>query len=434
LPPRHFAAPPAPKWVIICATVGAQSALKRARIFERSAGRGGCVRLEPARIASRSWTETPASRGLAVLALLFVFLVGVKGLGDGITLLGRDSLDAFFSATSNPFIGLMVGLLATTLVQSSSVTTSMIVGLVAAPTDALPVSIAVPMIMGANIGTTVTNTIVSLAHMNRRDEFRRAFAVATCPDFFNFITVLLLLPLELATGFLQRTATAISSRISHVGGVELDNPLKDALGLALAPIKGALGAISSGRVTAVLLILVSGTLIYVALFVIVRVMRASMEERVESFVTRALGRSVLLSMLVGIVATVMVQSSSITTSLLVPLAGAGLITLRQAFPITVGANIGTTVTALLASMAVTGPHAEAALTIALVHLLFNVTGTIMILPVPFMRNLPLAAASRLADVAARSRKWALAYVVGLFYLLPAILALANEFLWQSGRP
>lgn len=387
------------------------------------------MRLKPAQRPGRTWTDSGLARILAVLGLLFVFLAGVKGLGDGITLLGRDALDAFFSATSNPFIGLIVGLLATTLVQSSSVTTAMIVGLVAAPTDPLPVASAVPMIMGANIGTTVTNTIVSLAHMGRRDEFRRAFAVATCHDFFNFITVAILLPIELATGFLQRTATAVASNIGHVSGVELDNPLKDALSLVLAPVKGAIGAVSSGRGTAILLILVSGILIYAALFFIVRVMRSSMEERVESFVTRALGRSVLLSMVVGVVATVMVQSSSITTALLVPLAGAGLITLREAFPITVGANIGTTVTALLASMAASGPNAEAALTIALVHLLFNLSGSVLILPIPFMKNLPLAAATGLATVAARSRKWALVYVLGLFYLLPALLALADQVFW-----
>ena len=107
-----------------------------------------------------------------VLLLLFVFLLGVKGLGDGFKLLGRDLLDAFFTATENPFVGLIVGVLATTLVQSSSVSTSMIVGLVAAPETPLPLANAVPMIMGANIGTTVTNTIVALAHMGRREEFR----------------------------------------------------------------------------------------------------------------------------------------------------------------------------------------------------------------------------------------------------------------------
>ena len=150
-------------------------------------------------------------KAAAVLVFLSIFLTGIKGLGDGFKSLGSEVLDVFFTSTSNPLIGLMVGILATTLMQSSSVTTSLIVGLVAAPDNPLPIANAVPMIMGANIGTTVTNTIVSLAHMGRRDEFVRAFSIATCHDFFNFMTVAVLLPLELATGFLTKTA---SSRVS----------------------------------------------------------------------------------------------------------------------------------------------------------------------------------------------------------------------------
>lgn len=383
--------------------------------------------LKPSR-PSRPVTQTALFRVAAVLALLFVFLVGVHGLGDGFKLLGRDFLESFFAATSNPFIGLMVGLLATTVVQSSSVTTAMIVGLVAAPEDPLPIANAVPMIMGANIGTTVTNTIVSLAHMGRREEFRRAFAVATCHDFFNFLTVAILLPLELATGYLRKLATAIAAQIGHVSGVQYDSPLKHALVAVFAPIKAAGAVLFAGRGQAIFLIIASGVLIYVALVLVVRVMRSAMEQRVESFITRALGKHVLLSLLIGAVATVMVQSSSITTALLVPLAGAGLITLQQAFPITVGANIGTTVTALLASLAASGPNALAGLTIALVHLLFNATGALLILPVPFMRRIPLTAAQGLANVAARSRRWAVGYVLGLFYLLPASLALVNRLL------
>ena len=123
-----------------------------------------------------------AQRVTTVLLLLFVFLVGVRGLGDGFKLLGKDLLDVFFAATENPFIGLMVGILATTLVQSSSVSTSMIVGLVAAPENPLPVANAIPMIMGANIGTTVTNTVVSLAHMGRPEEFGAACAYLCSAD------------------------------------------------------------------------------------------------------------------------------------------------------------------------------------------------------------------------------------------------------------
>ncbi len=134
-----------------------------------------------------------------------------------------------------------------------------------------------------------------------------------------------------------------------------------------------------------------------------------------------------VSMLLGAVVTVMVQSSSITTSLLVPLAGAGLLTLEQAFPVTIGANVGTTVTALLATLAVSGANAHAGVEIALVHVLFNLSGRALIYPVPFIRRLPLVAARSLAKSAVESRKWALLYVVGLFYGLPAILVVLNKF-------
>jgi sodium-dependent phosphate cotransporter len=173
-------------------------------------------------------------------------------------------------------------------------------------------------------------------------------------------------------------------------------------------------------------ILVSVVLIFIALLLIVKVMRAAMVQRVEIVISRVFDRHVILAMIVGVVVTVMVQSSSITTSLLVPLAGAGILTLQQAFPITLGANIGTTVTALLAALAATGQNAAAGLTIALVHLLFNLTATVLIYPVKRIRNIPLAAARKLADIAVESRKWALVYVVLLFYVLPAFFAFLNS--------
>jgi sodium-dependent phosphate cotransporter len=371
--------------------------------------------------------STSIQKTLTILGLLFVFLMGIQCLGDGFKLLGRDLLNAFFATTENPFLGLMVGILATTLVQSSSVTTAMIVGLVAAPENPLPIANAVPMVMGANIGTTVTNTMVSLAHVARPDEFRRAFSVATCHDFFNFIAVAVLLPLELMTGFLRSTAVTLASSYGTIGGIQYESPLKNLLKMAIDPIKQLVEWLLQGqRGQAVLLILVSGVMIVSALFLLVAVMKSATESRVESFITRSLGRSALLSMLVGAIVTVMVQSSSITTSLLVPLAGAGLLSLEYAFPVTLGANVGTTVTALLATLAVTGPNATAGVEIALVHVLFNLSGIALIYPVRSIRRLPLMAAQRLAEVAVKSRKWALIYVLGLFYGLPAALVILSR--------
>jgi sodium-dependent phosphate cotransporter len=362
-------------------------------------------------------------RALAVAALLFVFLCGIKALGDGFKLLGKDALDAFFSATDNPFIALMVGILGTTLVQSSSVSTSMIVALVAAPDNPLPLANAIPMVMGANIGTTVTNTLASMAHMTRREEFRRAFAVATCHDFFNFMTVAVLLPIELTTHYLQRSATYITAHLGDLGGVTYESPLKAALKTAVSPVKRLAEALfDSQQAQAILIILFAAVAIVVSLLFLVRTMRTAVGSGIELFITRFLGRSLLLSVVAGIMVTVAVQSSSITTSLLVPLAGAGIVTLEAAFPVTVGANIGTTVTALLASLATSGANAGAGLTIAVVHLLFNLTGTLMILPFPPLRRIPMIAARRLADLAVNSRQWAVVYVMILFYGLPALFA------------
>ncbi|MFO7893166.1 MAG: Na/Pi symporter [Longimicrobiales bacterium] len=375
----------------------------------------------------RTWTEHPAVRAGVVIALLYIFLVGVNGLGSGFKLLSRDFVDNFFTATENPFLALMVGILATTLVQSSSVTTSLIVGLVAAPENPLPVANAIPMIMGANIGTTVTNTIASMAHIGWKEEFRRAFAVATCHDWFNYLAVLLLLPLELLTGFLSKSAHALAGLLGGLGGAEYESPIKGAIKAGGAPIQHGIEALApTAGWAATLYILVSAVLIYVALVTIVKVMRSSMHSRVESMVTQAFENSAIIAMAVGVLATVMVQSSSITTSLLVPLAGAGILTLAQAFPITLGANVGTTVTALLAALAATGEHASAGLTIALAHLIFNLSGILLIYPWERTRNLPLRAAQMLADIATRSKLLAIGYVLILFYGIPAMFAILGH--------
>ena len=364
-----------------------------------------------------------------VVVLLFLFLVGIRGLGEGFKGLGKDVLDSFFMATENPFMGLVVGMLATTLVQSSSVTTSMIVALVAAPDNPLPIQNAIPMIMGANIGTTVTATIVSLAHMGRPQEFRRAFEAATCHDFFNFITVGVLLPLELVTGYLSKSSHAIASAVGSGGPGKLPNPIKEATKIGLKPVEAVLGALSSNdKVVAVLMIIVSGLIIFGMLALIVKTLRVLAASRMKAYLTRSIGHSGPVGIVVGIVVTVMVQSSSITTSVLVPLAAAGMITLPQVFPITLGANVGTTITAILASMAAPAATAHLAVQIAMVHLLFNLSGIALIYPIERIRRIPMAMSEWLAGVAVKSKRNAVVFVLGVFYGLPALLVFVTRYI------
>ena len=376
---------------------------------------------------ARQPPSSALTRLVTVLLLLFGFLIGVKGLGEGFKLLGGDFLELIFATTENPLIGLVVGILATTIVQSSSVTTSMIVGLVAAPESPLPLANAVPMIMGANIGTTVTATVVSLAHMGRREEFEGAFPVAVCHDVFNYLTVLLLLPLELATGFLQGIAVWLGSLLEGSAGFDYDSPFATALSATLDPVEQlAAWAFPGLQAQGVALITFAAVLIFGSLFLLVKVMRSLVRTRVELLVTNVLGSSAVLSMLVGLAVTVMMQSSSITTSLLVPLGAAGLLKLEQALPITIGANIGTTVTALLAALAVSGPNAIFGLEIALVHLMFNLTGTLIIYPLKITRSIPLKLARQVTALAIRSRKLTLFWIATLFYGVPALLLFVNR--------
>jgi sodium-dependent phosphate cotransporter len=372
---------------------------------------------------------SPLVRAAAIAFLLYVFLLGIKGLSEGFELLGSDVLDRFFQATENPFIGLIVGLFATTVMQSSSVTTSMVVALVAAPDTPLPLANAVPRIMGANIGTTVTSVLVSLGHIGRPEEFRRAFPVALCHDLFNYFAVLVLLPLELATGFLRRTATALAALVEDVGGVTYRSPIRSVLDAGYGPVEALTEAVFAARPgQALFLIVLSGAMIFLALFLLVRLMRAAAHGRIEAMVTSLLDSHALVGMVIGVVVTVMVQSSSLTTSLLVPLAAAGLLRLEQAFPVTLGANMGTTVTAFMAALAVSGPNAAAGLEIALVHLLFNVTGIVLVYPVPAIRAIPLRLAVALTGLGLRSRRTLIVGVVGAFYGVPALILLVSRLL------
>ena len=161
---------------------------------------------------------------LLVVLSLYFFLVSIGLLGKAFKGFGKDFAENLLQTTSNPFVALFVGILATSLVQSSSTTTSIVVGMVAG--GVLTVGNAVPVIMGANIGTTVTNTLVSLGHITRREEFKRAVSGATVHDFFNLICVAILFPIELATGFLQKSATFLSTAFVNVGGIKFTSPIK----------------------------------------------------------------------------------------------------------------------------------------------------------------------------------------------------------------
>ncbi|HSJ27728.1 MAG TPA: Na/Pi symporter [Acidimicrobiia bacterium] len=375
--------------------------------------------METATGPGRRRTTTVWLRGLAVVGFLFLFLVGVKSLETGINAFGADVAERLFDMVASPIAALSAGILATVLVQSSSVSTATIVGLVGS--GALTLGTAVPMIMGANIGTTVTNTLASLGHIRQGQEFRRAFAGATIHDFFNVIAVILLLPLELLTGFLSRSAAYLTEvftdgKVSSVSAPG-SSPIKDAIGFPIGLVSDLLDSMAAASVLRGIVFLVFGLgLIFLALSSITRNMRLLMAGRIEASLNAMLGKGAGIgAMVAGMLITISVQSSSITTSVLIPLVAAGILTLENAYPVTLGANVGTTITALLASVAADRPEA---LTIALTHTLFNLTGILILYPVPRVRNIPIRLARRLAEVAQEHKQLVFVYVIVAFIVLP----------------
>jgi solute carrier family 34 (sodium-dependent phosphate cotransporter) len=360
----------------------------------------------------------PAARAVLVVFLLYMFLVGVKLLESGVKGLGDETAGGLFDGITNPLAALFVGILATVLVQSSSVTTATIVGLVAA--GQLPMDIAVPMILGANIGTSVTNTIVSLAHARRDEEFRLAFTAATMHDFFNLIAVAILLPLELATGILHRAAAWMAGLLPGGSDATFDSPIKGAVKWGANQFQQVIETfLSSETALGITFIVVGIAIIFVALTFITKNMRVLIAARIERSVNAALARSGLVGIAVGILVTVAVQSSSITTSILVPIVASGMLLVRNAYPITLGANIGTTVTALIAALA-TG--SIDGMTIALVHLLFNALGILITYPWGKIRYVPVVLAEKLAEIAVK-RKWVAVVYTGIVFIVIPIVGI-----------
>lgn len=362
------------------------------------------------------------SKIAAVVILLYLFLVSIGLMGAAFKGFGKDFAENLIRTTSNPFVGLFIGILATSLVQSSSTTTSVVVGIVGA--GGLTIQNAIPIIMGANIGTTVTNTLVSLGHVGRRDEFRRAIAAATVHDFFNLICVIFLFPFELLTGYLEKSATFLSSVFSGIGGVKFVSPVKLATKPAVGMIKEFAKWLTNADLSAyILMTILSFIILFAALYFIVKVMNSLVISRVEIALDNVISKTPVMGVCAGLIFTIAVQSSSITTSLLIPLVAAGVLRVEGAFPITVGANIGTTTTAILASFA-TGNIS--AIIIAFAHFMFNLTGTLVIYPISIFRKIPIRLAKRFGALASVKKRYAAMYVVGVFFIVPTLLILVSN--------
>uniref|UniRef100_A0A6Q2XIN9 Sodium-dependent phosphate transport protein 2A n=1 Tax=Esox lucius TaxID=8010 RepID=A0A6Q2XIN9_ESOLU len=418
-----------------------------------------------------------------LLLLLFFFVCSLDTLSSAFQLAGGKVAGDIFKdnvVLSNPVAGLVVGILVTVLVQSSSTSTSIIVSLVSS--GLLEVRSAVPIIMGSNIGTSVTNTIVALMQAGERNEFKRAFAGATIHDCFNWLSVLVLLPLEVATGLMTRLAKVIVSSFNIQSGedapellkvitepvtkliIQLDKRVITSIAMGDESMRNrslvkhwchsdlvtvlttpSLITLITGNSTpgrhlfvdahlsdlTVGLILLAGSLalLCTCLVLLVKLLNSLLQGQVAKVIQKVINTDLpypfgwlagYLAMFVGAGMTFVVQSSSVFTSALTPLIGIGVISLERAYPLTLGSNIGTTTTALLAALASPGDKLEAAIQIALCHFFFNILGILLWYPIPVTR-LPVRMARALGERTSKYRWFAVLYLLVCFLLLPSLV-------------
>uniref|UniRef100_A0A671WEP3 Sodium-dependent phosphate transport protein 2B n=1 Tax=Sparus aurata TaxID=8175 RepID=A0A671WEP3_SPAAU len=441
-----------------------------------------------------------------LLGLLYLFICSLDVLSSAFQLVGGKAAGDIFqdnAVLGNPVAGLVIGVLVTVLVQSSSTSSSIVVSMVSS--GLLDVQSAVPIIMGANIGTSVTNTIVAMMQAGDRNEFRRAFAGATVHDFFNWLSVLILLPLEVATGVLYKLTQVLIDSFNIQSGedapdllnvitdpltdsiVELDKsvitgiatgdpaarnmslikrwckkeentlvPSADPSSCSISPF--TLRHLNANHLSdrpfagkhifasttlsdlAVGLILLALSLLCLCtcLILIVKLLNSMLKGQVAVVIKKVLNTDFpfpfgwvtgYIAIVVGAGMTFIVQSSSVFTSAITPLVGIGVISLERAYPLTLGSNIGTTTTAILAAMASPGETLANSLQIALCHFFFNIMGILLWYPIPFMR-VPIRLARGLGNHTAKYRWFAALYLFLCFLVLPLTVFGLSIAGWQ----
>ena len=435
--------------------------------------------------------KTMMIRTFTIISSLYAFLFGLDMMGSSFKALSGKNIGELFTQINNPIAGLIVGILVTVMLQSSSTTTSIIVSMVGA--DLVNTKQAIPLIMGANIGTSVTNTIVSHGHVHNKEEFQKAFSGATIHDIFNLMCVSVMLPIEIITeqfdsGFLFMSSDAITTSVINLKGLKFKSPLKFIVAplvkmlisidkkIIAANAKGCVecdyitnststtseeisgcwnldhdecyttekwvekyqegDVIKSGLFShlgdtggGVLSLFISLGILCIALYKIVStlhriILQGRGRGKILDVIVNVLTKNGLASILFGMLLTISVQSSSITTSTFTPLVGLSIISLEQMLPLTLGANLGTTCTAFIASLVT---ESRNAVQIAVCHFMFNLTGVVLFYPIPQIRQLPIAGAKRLGAVVTTYKSFGILYTSYVFVIVPLLLLVISYF-------
>lgn len=413
---------------------------------------------------------------VGLCACTYFFLFGLDLLGTGAKVLSGCRGGVLFESSSiNPISSVMLAALTTALLQSSSTTTGIVVALVS--DKAVTVEQGIYMVMGANIGTTITNDIVSMAQFSNRDEFERAFGAACLHDVFNLLTVAVLLPFEALTGYLEVVTKLIVDGAETKKGDDWEGPMelyvkpltrklimsnkKAILGVAedqkectdyypttcvdgLPQSKftchlGFVGCDDEGcpawfkegatlthdQVAGGVSVAMALIVCYVCVFGMMAIAQWLLRGLTTRVVHKVVNVNGYFSIALGAGLTMLLQSSSLTTACLTPWVGIGVVRLEQMYPLTLGANIGTTLSSILSALVASGLDP---LQVALAHLFFNITGVLLWYPIPHLRRLPIFLGRQLGKAVRVTRSFSIFYILFVYFLFPLIVLGISELM------
>lgn len=296
------------------------------------------------------------------------------GLALSINAISGAAIQHVHLELTSVMAGLAAGIFATTLLQSSTLSSMLIV--TAASTGVITPEVAIATVLGANLGTTFTPCVASFFFLRSREEFRITQEVAAQHFWFNALGVLTVLPLELAFHPLEKITA----------NIELGN-------ISKLPVSMDVGTFAWWKLALGLVLLAAG------MHWVKRRSALLIRGVGHPFLDRTNGTGDAIGLLTGVAMTAAMRHSSATVVTVQSMAASRSISRTHRMCVILGANIATTLSAVLAALVLNSP---VALQVAMVHLLFNLFGTLIVLLVPPARNLIDFLARGTAAVAAYS--------------------------------
>jgi len=346
-----------------------------------------------------------------VLISFYFFVASIVFIKESIVLIGLDQVQSLVNAVDDTLTGVFAGWFGTALLQSSGAFDSIIVAFVSV--GVMPISVAVAAVIGAEVGTTVTTQLVAVVGYFRqeRKRFRTSFSVAMLHYWYNFCTLAIFFSMEYFFHTFTNIAEVGSSFFSKIPALmeipSIFNLITPWVDFVLEYIPAWLGFIAGCG------------LLLLSLKNCEKYLSATFAGEVSSSLIRSTFGSTSRAFLAGLIFTILVPSTSVMISMLIPLVTTGVIDKKNhILPYILGANIGTVFDVMLAALATGNP---AAIGVWVVHLTINVLGALIFLPLarPFSSSV-----NRVNEFLTFSKKRTIIFLV-LSNAIPAILLIVG---------